>query len=120
MSNKSTEGVGDPRTNPKSPNYETYFANAFTLRISDNDCSLRFMISEDPNRIEIAEWQSAVMMTPRSLKVLAGILLDAILELEHVTGIEFPTREERYRKMFEAAKAGWASELPQPANPPST
>lgn len=85
------------------------FANAFGLRVGDNDCTLRFLMSEEPTDLAAAELQSSVVMTPRSLKALAGILIDAILELENALGAELPARDERYLKMFRAAKEGWTS-----------
>jgi len=100
------------RQHAKGPHFETCFANAFSFRLGDNDCTLRFLISEDPANFDAAELQSAVVMTPRSAKVLAGILIDAVLELEHATGVTMPTRDERQQKIFDAAKAGWTSDLP--------
>ena len=110
MSTKRTD-VPD-RPHGKAPHFETFFANAFSLRLGDNDCTLRFLIAEDPANFDAAELQSAVFMTPRSMKVLASILLDAVLEFEHATGAALPVRDERQQKLFDAAKSGWTSELP--------
>lgn len=107
-----TDGSSEQMTNPKSERFETFFANAFGFRLGDNDCTLRFLISEDATKLDLAEIQAAVILTPKSVKSLAGILLDAVLEYEHFTGAELPTNSDRYRKMFQAAKVGWTSELP--------
>lgn len=77
----------DPRPSPSS-DFRRFFANWFSLRVSDNDVSIVFGLEDQkgvgPVDGPVAEAQ--VIMTPRSLKVLMILLRTTIEGFEKDVG----------------------------------
>jgi hypothetical protein len=75
-----------------STDHRRVFANAFTIRFSDNDVSLGFVYTDDPANEESGEVAATVVLTPRSVKVLTHVLLETIKVHEEQVG-EIPLPE---------------------------
>lgn len=85
-----------------SKDYRVVFANAFGLRFSDNDATVYFMMSDDPEKLEEAERQVGVVMTPRSIKTLGIMLLEIVARVEEASGDIIPVRTDEQKAVFDA------------------
>ncbi len=100
--------------NPKVANdYRVVFANAFGMRLSDNDATIYFLMNEDPANMADSERQMAVAMTPRSVKTLATMLLETIVQAETAAGVDFVLSGEKQTQIYKAFKAAYLKEHEQ-------
>ncbi len=62
------------------------YVNALFLQIGDNDVVMRLGIALDPNHPEKMEGEQAMIMTPKTAKLLMTYLQNGLLELEKKIG----------------------------------
>ena len=75
----------------RSKDFRYVFANAFALRLGDNDVTLTLGMHEGGDPEDMLE-EVAVVMTPRTLKVILNNLDNALKALESEIGeISVPT-----------------------------
>jgi hypothetical protein len=87
----------------RSKDYHEVFANAWRIRLGDNDCSVIFCLeSTDESGKSVIIDQVQVVMTPKSLKILNILLSAGIASLEKILGtIPVPKEmEERLKSGF--------------------
>ena len=83
--------------------FRIVFANAFRLRVGDNDCSVTFVVETDDPDGQYQTDQMQILLTPRSLKLLNFGITKVIEKFETSLGpIHVP--EEKLRAL-EAAFA---------------
>jgi hypothetical protein len=71
--------------------FRIVFANAFRVRIGDNDCALSFVVETDDLQGQIQIDQVQVACTPRTLKLMHHAITLGLKRLEAATGpIELP------------------------------
>jgi hypothetical protein len=71
----------------ESKRFRIVFTNSFALRFNDNDVLIRFSIDPDPaNPAAPTVEEVGVVMTPRSVKLLAHALTEAIGAFEAAVG----------------------------------
>jgi hypothetical protein len=93
--------------------FRIVFANAFRVRVGDNDCSLTFIVETDDSEGQHHSDQVQIVLTPRTLKIINFGVEKALERLEALTGtIHVP--EEKLRAL-EAA----LGPQPQKAKPKS-
>ena len=87
----------------RSKDFRYVFANAFSVRLSDNEVALTFGLNEgDPEKVEIFE-EVAVVMTPRTLKIVLNNLGNALTAMETQFG-EVSVPPEKLSSSFEEMK----------------
>lgn len=97
--------------NPKvAKDYRVVFANAFGIRLSDNDATIYFLMNEDPTNMADSERQMAVAMTPRSVKTLATMLLETVVQAETATGVDFVLSGEKQAQVYKTFKDAYLRE----------
>ena len=83
------------------------FANAFGMRLGDNDVTLTFGLNEGSDPKDMLE-EVAVVMTPRTLKIMLNHMGNALKALEAKVG-EIPTPPGKLHPSFdEMIKTGMA------------
>jgi hypothetical protein len=77
------------------------FANAFRIRLGDNDCGLTFVVEADDPEGPYQSDQIQVAMTPRTLKLLNFAVSKVLERLEEAVG-PIPLPEEKTRALAAA------------------
>jgi hypothetical protein len=91
----------------QSKDFRYVFTNAFAVRMGDNDITLTFGMHEGGPPEEMLE-EVAVVMTPRTLKIIVNNVGNAIKAFESQMG-EIPVPPEKLPTSFdEMIKAGAA------------
>ena len=91
----------------QSKDFRYVYTNAFSVRLGDNDITLLFGMHEGGDPQDMLE-EVAVVMTPRTLKILLNNLGNALQALESKVG-EFPVPPEKLPSSFDAMiEAGMA------------
>jgi len=91
----------------QSKDFRYVFANAFGLRMGENDLTLTFGMHEGGDPKDMLE-EVAVVMTPRTLKIILNNLGNALKALEAQTG-EIPVEPGKLASSFdEMIKSGIA------------
>jgi hypothetical protein len=118
MSNDDAES-GAPQKVIKSPDWRLVYSNTFGLVFGDNDVRITIGVDQDPLKsgTDILE-QMAVVMTPRTAKLLVHTLSAVIANYEAVNGpiglpqdrlekvdLDLKQQNEANQKKIEAAKA---------------
>ena len=62
------------------------FANAFSLRIGDNDCAIELCTEQNVNGVDSYFSEAQLMMTPKTAKILWVILGNALENFEQTLG----------------------------------
>ena len=83
----------------RSKDFRYVYANAFALRLGDNDVTLILGMSEGGASEEILE-EVAVVMTPRTLKIILNNLGNALKSFESHVG-EIPVPPEKFLSSFD-------------------
>jgi hypothetical protein len=85
--------MADPTSRPKekrptqAKDFRIVFANAFTVRFGDNDALLKFAMDFDSSDLDAPLVEEVgVVMTPRSVKLLAHALTESISAFEAALG----------------------------------
>jgi Protein of unknown function (DUF3467) len=85
--------MADPSPKPKekktaqSKDFRIIFANLFTIRFGDNDVLVKFAMEEDASDLDAPNIEEVgVVMTPRSAKLFAHALTEAINAFEAALG----------------------------------
>lgn len=91
----------------RSNDFRYIFANAFGLRFSDNDVTLTFGIHEGGDPEDMLE-EVAVVMTPRTMKIIVNNISNVIEKFEADVGeIQIPS-SKMPSSIEEMLKAGTA------------
>ena len=91
----------------RSKDFRYVFVNAFGVRLGDNDVTLTLGMHEGGDPEDMLE-EVAVVMTPRTLKVIVNNLVNALKAFESHLG-EIPVPPEKLPSSFdEMIKAGIA------------
>lgn len=103
----------------KAPGYRRFFANVFTIIAGDNDISIAFAYGGEGHPEGTVD-EAAVIMTPRSLKVLATILDSAVKSYEQEFGeIHIPEEKLQQMRQGEIIAPPAANTQPTPDSPAS-
>lgn len=87
MAENTTPEVSQPeKPTFWTPDHRIIFANAFSLRMGNNDVSLELSTEQNVNGTEGYLSSAQLMMTPASAKVLAILLTKSLERLEKETG----------------------------------
>ena len=75
--------LGMPAMGERSKDFRYVFANAFSVRLSDNEITIKFGMDEggDPKNLDILD-EVAVVMTPKTLKIMLNNLGNALTAME--------------------------------------
>ncbi len=96
-----------PMGKNRSKDFRYVFINAFGVRVGDNDVTLTLGMHEGGDPQDMLE-EVAVVMTPRTLKIILNNLDNALKALESEIG-EIPVPREKLPSSFdEMLKAGTA------------
>ena len=91
----------------RSKDFRYVYANAFSVRLGDNDITLTLGMHDGGDPEDMLE-EVAVVMTPRTLKIMLGNLGNALEAMESRTG-EIPVPPGKILASFdEMVKAGRA------------
>ena len=93
----------------RSKDFRYVFVNAFGVRLGDNDVTLTLGMHEGGDPQDMLE-EVAVVMTPRTLKIILNNLDNALKALESQVG-EIPVPPEKlpssFDEMIKTGKAGF-------------
>jgi hypothetical protein len=92
----------------KAPAFRAFAADVFGARLNDNICQVSFGLEcgSSPENEYVLE-EAIVVLTPRSLKVLALALMNGVTQFEAALGQEIqlpPGKMEELEKSFRVAR----------------
>src|SRR5437868_3079939 len=95
---------GEPKKVTRSPTWQVVYSNVTGLKFGDNDAQIIFGLDQDIAKpgTDVLE-QVTVVMTPRSLKILAHLLSIVIENFESNVG-PIPVSAEKLKTISDSVK----------------